>query len=285
MTFKKEYLYFGVIAGLGAFLISRLRQPAPGVVSSLVPVSVGAGTAPDSRDPARLGAFSALAGLAQSQGQQATRMAELSTGLEAEKIRADAQAQALDVQRELGLARLSTSLQQRQMDNQTSLDAIRYMGSQSNQAAMTSGIFGAIAAALRALGGNSQQRAGGGLGGGSAAQPGAIQRAIQRARAGIPTPKIGFMTPPFNPGYLSPNLGDPFQSGDFGSSPGPGFTSLPLSLGSLPILDPIMPNIPGPLPESNYPVVGIPDIGGGAGAGDYYGGDFLPTDDWQWGVG
>ena len=272
MPIKKEYIYFGVIAAVAVYLISKLRRPAPGVVSSLVPVSVGTGTAFDSRDPARVQAFTALASLAQSQGQQQTRAAELSAGLEAERIRADAQNAALGVQRELGLAnlstqqalglaRLDTSLQQRAMDNQTQLDALRYMGSQSNQAGITSGIFSAIAAAIRGLTQPQTAQARQPQGTTQQTQSGAIQRAIQRAFGSVPVPNVGYTTPPFNPGYLTPTFSNPFQSGDYGSSP---YTDLPIFTPIAP-LDPIMPPISGlGAGESELPTVGFPESGGGS---------------------
>jgi|SRR5262245_51938867 len=278
---KKEYVIFGVIAAIAVYAVSKLRRPDPGVVSSLVPVSVGGtGTAYDSRDPARVSAFTALASYFQGEGMRATRGAELSAGLEAERIRAGAQSEALasraateserlGVQRELGLAGIEAGLQQRKLDADTQLAAIDLMGRQAGQQGLQSGVLNAIAAALGALSrSRSGSGAGGGMGGGGIGQPGAGQG--QRMRLPhIPIPRgIGpILTPPFFPGWPEP---------DFPGFGSPGVDLPDLPFGSLP--DPLgyytpYPGYTSPLPESDYPIASpIPGDDWWGGEGGYYGG-------------
>jgi hypothetical protein len=227
---KKEYIYFGVIAAVAIYLITKLRAPVPGVVSSLVPVSIGGtGTAYDSRDPARVSAFSALASIAQGQTQAETRAGELAAGLEAERIRTSAQSEGLLAQlgfareqlgvsrelglgaqanqRELGLAGIQAGLQQRQLDADTQLAALELMGQQAQNRTLTSGVLGAIAAALGALRPRTTGASGGGGASGNQTNPNR-----QRPRPGEPTvPKIGVFNPPFIPGWPEPRLPDPWD--------------------------------------------------------------------------
>ncbi len=230
---KKEYVIFGAIVAVAVYAISRLRQPVPGVVSSLVPVSVGGtGTAYDSRDPARVSAFTALASLAQGESQRASRESELAAGLEAERIRAGAQRDALAlggdierarlaVQRELGLAGIDASTQQRRLDAETQLAAIELMGQQAAQQGMTAGVLNAIAAALGALR-PQQSRQGGGMSGGGGQSPQQYPQQQRPRFPRVPVPNVGPYTPPFVPGWPTPNV-----PGGFDDYYEPPFVDLP----------------------------------------------------------
>ncbi len=302
---KKEYVIFGAIVAVAIYAISRMRQPDPGVVSSLVPVSVGgAGTAYDSRDPARVSAFTALASLAQGESQRASRESELAAGLEAERIRAGAQREALGlsgdierarlaVQRELGLAGIDATTQQRRLDAETQLAAIELMGEQAGQQGMTAGVLNAIAAALGALR-PQQSRQGGGMGGGGSQQP--QQRPGQQGRRfpRIPVPNVGPYTPPFVPGWPQPNYPD-YDFGDYYDAP---YVNLPFF--DFPDFDwfgdaPYIPRGEGDLyiPGIDDPPSGDPYdfwFGGGGGWDGFWdgfsgGGGGGYTEDWEgsWG--
>lgn len=229
MDFKK-WLPAIAIGAVVLFIISRLKgsgSSAPNVYNSLVPS--GGGKLPDSRDPARVSAYSTLAGVGLGQLNLAEKSKELDVSAGLARDRFAYQLQALGSQiwnseelarinNEGSLQRLQAELADRNYDRelqQRALDqtfALAQSGQIGNQLGST------IQALLNALGRGRQQaqNSRGGQSGGTGGTPTQQQRrtvpqmsqaalnrlrqsALMQAIFGGSDPTAGYRTPPFNP--------------------------------------------------------------------------------------